>query len=373
MRVIFTFLLLLIIQFANSQELLVNGDFEDENTCTEYRVNCAPEGWVSTANGFSNYMKDAARAYNGRRFMGIDAGSGNIGLRRTFICSQLLCRLRKGNKYNISFFLKSKHPLLDSMGVYFTPYHFLFERGLGYRLVPSVYVTETKPALKKGDSSWQQVNLIYQATGQENFITVGNFSKTLPPGEPGFTIEDRNYVFVDQISLTPLDPNEKICTDWLSVKEEIYGKNERHEMQERMVRYYNGRNQKPEPPSLSFTNVPAIDTLVLPDIFFATGKAVLEASSHQLLDSLANRLTGLLVDSVVVEGNTDNTGPATLNQALSASRAEAVKEYLLSKKRLPEGVFIVRGNGSNKNIASNNTASGRQRNRRVDIYLYLRE
>ena len=373
MRVISTFLLLLTIQVANSQELLVNGDFEDENTCTEYRVNCAPEGWVSTANGFSNYMKDGARAYHGRHFMGIDAGSGNIGLRRTFISSQLLCRLRKGNNYKISFFVKSKHPLLDSMGVYFTPYHFLFERSPAYRLVPSVYVTETKPALKKGDSSWQQVNLLYRATGQENFITVGNFSKTLPPREPGFTIEDRNYVFVDQISLTPFDPNEKICSDWLNVQEAIYGKNERHELQERMVQYYNSRNQKPEPPSLSLTNVPAIDTLVLPVIFFATGQAVLEASSHQLLDSLSSRLGGLLVDSVVIEGNTDNTGPVALNQVLSASRAEAVKDYLMSKKQLPEAAFIVRGNGSKKNIASNNTASGRQQNRRVDIYLYLRK
>jgi outer membrane protein OmpA-like peptidoglycan-associated protein len=372
MRMRFIYLLLIVFQFANGQELLVNGDFEEENICTEYRVNCAPEGWVSTANGFSNYMKRAAAAYHGRRFMGIDAGSGNVGLRRTFICSQLLCRLRKGNKYAIRFFLKSKHPLLDSIGVYFTAYHFLFERNLGYRITPSVYVTDSKPQFRKGDTSWQQVNIVYEATGLENFITIGNFSKRLPPGEPGFTIEDRNYVFIDKISFTPVDSNEKICPDWLAVKEEIYGRNERHEMQERMVRFYNSRNQRPEPPSLTLTLVPAVNTLKLPDIFFATGKAVLESGSHQLLDSLANGLQGLSIDSVVIEGNTDNTGSVALNEALSASRAEAVKQYLLSKNSLRENAFIVRGNGSSKNVASNTTAAGRQRNRRVDIYLYLR-
>jgi outer membrane protein OmpA-like peptidoglycan-associated protein len=180
-------------------------------------------------------------------------------------------------------------------------------------------------------------------------------------------------VFIDSISLRPVNPHEKICADWLAMKEEIYSRNERHEIQERMVNFYNSRNLKPSPPELKLTTLPAIDTLVLPDIFFASGKSELEESSHQLLDSFANRLSGRSIDSIVIEGNTDNTGSAAFNQALSFARAEAVKQFIVSKHRLPGDAIIVRGNATNKNIASNATPSGRQRNRRVDIYLYLRE
>ncbi|MEI9808652.1 MAG: hypothetical protein WDO16_12770 [Bacteroidota bacterium] len=37
--------------------MLANGDFEEENICTEYKVNCAPEAWIANKDGFSTYLK----------------------------------------------------------------------------------------------------------------------------------------------------------------------------------------------------------------------------------------------------------------------------------------------------------------------------
>ena len=373
LRILILFFFLPAANAAYTQYLVANGDFEEENICTEYRVNCAPEGWISTSNGFSNYIKDPKSAFNGTHYMAIDAGSTTFGFRRTYICSQLLCRLRKGNLYKIELHIKSRHPILDSVGIYFTSYDFLFERGVPYKITPGIYLAEARPKLKSGDTTWQKVTVQYKATGQESFLTIGNFSKRPIPGSTGIPMENRFYFFIDGVSFVPVNPNEKICPDWLKAKEEIYSRNERHEFLEQMVRYYQSRNMKPDTPALSITTLPKIDTVVLPDIFFATGKSNLQQVSHTLLDSLVTRLTGRSIDSLVIEGNTDNTGSISLNTALSAARAAEVKRYLLPRIGVSDSLVIVRGNASNKNIASNSTAAGRQKNRRVDLFLYLRE
>jgi outer membrane protein OmpA-like peptidoglycan-associated protein len=373
MRKFICFMMLLSGNHLRAQYLVVNGDFEQENTCTEYRVNCAPEGWISTSNGFSNYIKDGKSAYNGYHYMAIDAGSISYPVRRSYLCSQLLCRLRKGSIYKIQLHLKSRHPLLDSVGIYFTSYDFIFETAVPYKLSAAVYVADARQRIKVGDTSWQQVTLEYKATGLESYITIGSFYKSRVPSSTGIPLENHFYIFVDGVSFTPLDPNEKICKDWLRAKEEIYARNERHEFLQRAARYYNSRNMKPQEPLLSLTTLPKIDTVILPDIFFATAKSNLRQVSYQLLDSLSTKLKGRNIDSMVIEGNTDNRGTVAMNETLSEARAAEVKRYLQSKLMLADSVVVTRGNASNKNIASNATEAGRQRNRRVDIYLYLRE
>jgi hypothetical protein len=64
-------------------------------------------------------------------------------------------------------------------------------------------------------------------------------------------MENRFYVFLDDISLTPLDPKEGVCREWQSTKDEIYGENERHEWLEKKLKYL---RSYPEPaPSLNKT------------------------------------------------------------------------------------------------------------------------
>ena len=84
--------------FSFSQNLLLNGGFEEENICSEYHVNCAPEAWLINDDVFNNYFKDIDRAYEGSHCMSIEAGNAKKPYKRTFIRSQMLCGLRKGNK-----------------------------------------------------------------------------------------------------------------------------------------------------------------------------------------------------------------------------------------------------------------------------------
>jgi outer membrane protein OmpA-like peptidoglycan-associated protein len=69
---------------------------------------------------------------------------------------------------------------------------------------------------------------------------------------------------------------------------------------------------------------------------------------------------------LAIEGHTDNTGTAQVNQSLSEQRANAVRDYLLSQG-LDSATLSAGGLGMNSPIADNGTPEGRQKNRRVEI------
>ena len=111
---------------------------------------------------------------------------------------------------------------------------------------------------------------------------------------------------------------------------------------------------------------PGEAALVLQGVTFASGKAVLTPESLPVLDEVANGL--VLNDAAMVEirGHTDNIGDAAANQLLSEKRAEAVRQYLLGKGIAAERVTAV-GFGSRFPLASNKSADGRAKNRRIEF------
>lgn len=109
--------------------------------------------------------------------------------------------------------------------------------------------------------------------------------------------------------------------------------------------------------------------LVMPgNITFATNSAQLNASFKPTLDSVAKVLNKYNKTMVQVVGYTDSTGNAATNNTLSFNRANNVANYLKTKK-VSANRLLVEGRGSKNPIASNNTASGREQNRRVEITL----
>jgi len=101
---------------------------------------------------------------------------------------------------------------------------------------------------------------------------------------------------------------------------------------------------------------------------FDLGKATLRPTSYNTL----NRVAALLVEknfSLKLAGHTDNTGSMALNLRLSKDRAEAIKTYLVSQGANASRIEAT-GYGPNQPIASNKTAAGRQKNRRVEFSLF---
>ena len=70
-----------------------------------------------------------------------------------------------------------------------------------------------------------------------------------------------------------------------------------------------------------------------------------------------------------IEGHTDSVGSDEMNNKLSQSRAQSVSDYLSGAGVKPERIKAVRGFGKSKPIATNDTAAGRQMNRRVEVVI----
>lgn len=105
------------------------------------------------------------------------------------------------------------------------------------------------------------------------------------------------------------------------------------------------------------------------DINFDTAKATFTPDSMSQLEIMKDGL--LVADSLVIEvqGHTDNTGDPGRNMALSQARADAVATFLKQKGIDPDRLIKVKGFGDTEPAATNDTESGRAKNRRVIVKL----
>ena len=101
-------------------------------------------------------------------------------------------------------------------------------------------------------------------------------------------------------------------------------------------------------------------------VLFDTDSATLRPEAHAVLDNLFKQLASSGVTQLTVIGHTDSRGAEEYNQKLSERRANAVRQYLINKGANPDGIGA-RGMGELAPIASNNTAAGMQKNRRVEF------
>ena len=108
--------------------------------------------------------------------------------------------------------------------------------------------------------------------------------------------------------------------------------------------------------------------ITLGDVLFNTNKAQLKSGGIYNVQKLADFLKQYPQHKVLVEGHTDSTGSGSLNQELSDRRANAVRTALIDKGISSDRV-TTRGYGEAYPIAGNDTAAGRQLNRRVEIIL----
>ncbi|MFP5419759.1 MAG: OmpA family protein, partial [Gammaproteobacteria bacterium] len=108
--------------------------------------------------------------------------------------------------------------------------------------------------------------------------------------------------------------------------------------------------------------------ITLGDVLFNTNQAQLSAGGINNVTKLADFLNKYPQRKVLIEGHTDSTGSASYNQALSERRAEAVQKAL-TERGIDGGRIAMRGYGKSSPVANNETAAGRQLNRRVEIVL----
>ncbi|AAV82403.1 OmpA family protein [Idiomarina loihiensis] len=102
------------------------------------------------------------------------------------------------------------------------------------------------------------------------------------------------------------------------------------------------------------------------NITFATGSANISQSFNPVLDDVARVLKKYEKTTMLIEGHTDSTGSAEYNQQLSLNRANAVRNNLVGNG-VDSRRVTTEGYGESMPVADNDTESGRQLNRRVEL------
>jgi outer membrane protein OmpA-like peptidoglycan-associated protein len=108
--------------------------------------------------------------------------------------------------------------------------------------------------------------------------------------------------------------------------------------------------------------------LTIDDVLFATGTASLSPVADTEIDKLASFLKEYPNRNVLIEGHTDSTGTEKANLDLSIKRANAVRDKLIARD-ISLSRITTNGLGQNSPVEANDTAAGRERNRRVDIII----
>ena len=104
------------------------------------------------------------------------------------------------------------------------------------------------------------------------------------------------------------------------------------------------------------------------DIAFDSGQAVIRPNFRSALDNFAQSLQQNPSTTVTIVGHTDSTVSPAVNEPLSLQRADATRDYLVTRG-VAANRFQIDGRGAREPVANNDTEAGRARNRRVEIFL----
>lgn len=110
------------------------------------------------------------------------------------------------------------------------------------------------------------------------------------------------------------------------------------------------------------------EDLSLDGVTFETASSVLTANARTILDEVVRLLRKRSAQTVTIAGHTDSVGDAEYNLGLSLARANSVKRFLTQRGIAANRLKVV-AFGESQPIASNDTAAGRERNRRVEFRL----
>lgn len=211
---------------------------------------------------------------------------------------------------------------------------------------PQVLFFNKKGLKNENGSFWKLYTADFIAKGNEQYITIGEFSKRQSQRlvSKKFRIVNfktkEAYIYLDDISLIDLDAK---------VEEAIVEKNE-------------------DLPEVNYVAEALTENkkIVLHNIIFDYNSAKLKSESYAELQLLLDYMNNNLQVEIEIIGHTDNIGDAIYNQRLSNLRAKAVYDYLVSNK-INKNRLSYTGKGFDEPIADNNTAEGRNQNRRVEI------
>jgi outer membrane protein OmpA-like peptidoglycan-associated protein len=367
------------------RDLLLNGNFEDINTCTEYKSECGVEGWF--------YLKDVKAQMLSNETDDLSKGGNSFGLFFTWIGytgfspimgSILPCRLQKDHRYTFKGVMgfKMNEKLILQPGIALGDRFFVPKRPFAAHISPdTIKEIQHIPA-----TDFYRFEYSFIATGNEKYLTFGTFIKEdTTRSKHAFIGNQSVSLILDNFQLIPYDADESYCEEWNGNKQAIYHYDYRHKDMDYAL-YAKGELpiRLPEITDRSITRTdtpvlvkPKADTLKLGDVFFDFNKADLKPAAKKMLTDFfadaAERDEKFPIDSIYIEGHTDSIGSDARNMQLSYQRCQTIREWLMDNHVVGDEQVQVRPFGKTKPVASNKTAPGRALNRRVEMIVFRKE
>ncbi len=361
---------------------LLNGNFEDINTCKEYKAECGVEAWfymnevkvqmihnetddtLPGANSFAIF-------YSWKGFRDFTPIIGTI----------LPCNLQPGKQYTFTGWLTARlnANLILKPGVCIGQNFYVPQRPFAKDMKPDTMVN----IVRIPNSPYFEFNYSFIATGEVHYITFGTY-----------VTEDTVYVKknqlgsqtislrLDNFSLTSADTLETLCPAFRLNKESIYAYDYRHKDMDYTL-YGKGKlpveltaNKEDNLTQFKLLPPPLIapikpDTLKLGDVLFDFNKAELKPKAINMLNAFfVNDAGKENIDSIYIEGHTDSVGSDIKNIQLSQLRSQSVIQWMTAKNIVPADKIAIHAFGKIRPISSNKTPVGRSQNRRVEIIIF---
>lgn len=360
--------------------LLLNGGFEDINTCSEYQSECGVEGWF--------YLRDVKAQMYAQEEGTLNLGTNSYAIFYDWqdftgftpiIGTILPCQLKKGNTYTFSGLLSARlNPkLVFTPGVVTGEYYYVPNRPFATSMQPDSIVKLTPVP----DSRFYAFEYNFVATGNETYLTFGAFIKEdAITGKRMVNKKETIELVMDNFALTPADPTEGICTAFAQQKATIYHYNFRHKMLDntlyakgKLPLDFSGYSNQLATTTITPVKEPITDTLRLGDVLFDFNKADLKPEATTVLSAFFSKTALDNIDSITVQGHTDSVGTDERNNELSLQRSNSVAGWLRGLNVVLPGKIATQAFGKTHPVATNTTAEGRAANRRVEIIIFRRE
>lgn len=350
---------LLSISTTQSQNLLPNPSFEDQNICDEHTAKCSPAAWFFSrqlsAQGF--YTTNKIPGIVGNNYLGITAAQPGTE-NRSYWETQLFCNIEKGKTYTIKLQVSADQvgPNLNDIGICFTnQFIFSWKDSL---LHPDNYISLLDAKVKKLKTNWFILEKTFEATENSSHFIIGNFSSTsnteilLKLG-----IKTTYTIFIDDLSLVPSQPIQ--CESSSETEKKLYAITKRH------LDSYGPKVAEPIPAPVIVPPSPdkvSIDTLIIPNVLFDLNSFSLK--NDAALDTYQSYFSDPSITKIKIIGFTDAAGSVAYNLKLSARRAQEVSRVLQDRYHVPFTLIETEGKGISKDFED------REKNRRVEVYVY---
>lgn len=413
-KFIFIIFILCFSRFLFSQNLVPNAGFEEKiskkfDGQTGYWKKCidsdTPDYFNDSLakNIFKKYIGNV-KPHSGKSFTGIFVYRNRPNRRneiREFIQSPLIQNLKKDSIYYAEAYVipdQESNAICDGFGIFFsdtlistnkTERMYLFHPQISNRVNNFI----------NSKTEWTKISGIFRATGNEKYITIGNFkSDTLTNHKKTDTEYDKNkkrkwYVRKNEsIAYYYIDDIKVICSDTLNkLKEEpliiIPHKNCEYISNytsppkiilrrttlnniDSIIKNYYSLNSLKNDSSYGFPNhsIKKGQSIIFKNILFDFDKSSFKEEAIIELNDLLRLMRQNENLEIEIRGYTDNIGTLQHNIELSIARAKAVEGFLvlngINKQRIQ-----CYGYGSTQPIDDNKTEDGRKQNRRVEIYI----